>query len=283
MSGAQRTSSPIWDLAFTHSEIVLLRVAVAPFFKNCLCRLFSETHPSQFCRCLFHKWPKEEQYQIFDVKALLTSRNKCSLLGIQPIHPPVHPLVRHKCRKSLLIRHKINFYFHHDVTIKTKPMWTFDDKFIYRYECFVFEGSRRILLQVLCKSPDSCHSNWSLQSPGWEHCQGVYSESGQMGSLQILTLGCKYYYVTFYDKGKKNLTAKSYLVYKLFTDVSVRHFEESSWDRSWAFQLVRLSPVPFLKLFLSREVDPYLQPPSQGFLGNEVSLLARVLSLEYFF
>ena len=56
------------------------------------------------------------------------------------------------------------------------------------YECFVFEGSRRILLQVLYQSPDSCHSNGSFQSSGWEDCQGVYSESGQTGSLQILTL-----------------------------------------------------------------------------------------------
>lgn len=69
MSGAQRTSSPVWDFAFTHSEIVLLRGAVAPFYKNFLCRLFSETQPSQFCRCLFHKGPKEaEQYQIFMLK-----------------------------------------------------------------------------------------------------------------------------------------------------------------------------------------------------------------------
>lgn len=75
LSGVQRTFFPIWDFAFTHSEVGLVQVTqvVTPFFcertfKNFLCRLFSETQPSQFCRCLFHKGPKEEQYQIFMLK-----------------------------------------------------------------------------------------------------------------------------------------------------------------------------------------------------------------------
>lgn len=134
-------------------------------------------------------------------------------------------------------------------------------------ECFIFEGSRRILLQVLCQSPDSCHSNESFQSSGWGDCQGVYSESGQMGSLQILTLGPQLQTATMSPFNEK-WEGTYYQMHVSSQVFLLRRVEERSWDRSWAYfratfratseqVLVRLSPAPFLKLFLGREVNSY--------------------------
>lgn len=101
-------------------------------------------------------------------------------------------------------------------------------------ECFIFEGSRRILLQVLCQSPDSCHSNESFQSSGWGDCQGVYSESGQMGSLQILTLGPQLQTATMSPFNEK-WEGTYYQMHVSSQVFLLRRVEERSWDRSWAY------------------------------------------------
>lgn len=76
LSGVQQTFSPIWDFAFTHSEVGLVQVTqvVTPFFARGLLQIFFVVYSQklsprmQVCRCLFHKGPKEEQYQIFMLK-----------------------------------------------------------------------------------------------------------------------------------------------------------------------------------------------------------------------